>query len=84
MTVAALRQMGIAVAELDHLLAALEELDDGWAASDTCGALLIELDGFCEDVVRAATTSDRQAEQAVAALHRRRDRLAAAADGLRW
>jgi DNA-binding transcriptional MerR regulator len=84
MTAAALRQLGFTVAELDDLLAVLEELDEGWAASDTRGTLLVELDRFCDDIGRASSKTGRRAEQAVAALRRRRDGLTAAADGWRW
>jgi hypothetical protein len=75
--VAALRPLGFGVAELDRLLAILEELDDGWAASDRCVRLLDELERFCNRVKRFAPAPDLPAGQALAALHRRHAGLAA-------
>jgi hypothetical protein len=84
MTVAALRPLGFPVAELDHLLAILEELDDGWAASDMQGTLLGELRRFCHVADNRKRAAGRRTEQAVAALHRRHAELAATGDGFRW
>jgi hypothetical protein len=83
MTVAALRPLGVPVAELDDLLAILEELDEGWAASDTHGLLRIELERFCKLAQSAETAMGRDTEQALAALRRRHGELAAAGD-FRW
>jgi hypothetical protein len=84
MTVAGLRPLGLSVAELDDLLAILEELDEGWAASDTHGLLRVELERFCTLAQGAEAAMGGATEQAVAALRRRHAELAATGEGFRW
>jgi hypothetical protein len=84
MTVAALCPLGVPVAELDDLLAILEERDEGWAASDTQGLLRVELERFCNLAPGAEAAMGRPTEQAVAALRRQHGELAAAGEAFRW